>query len=269
MSVPVIKKTEPKFKNERFYTLSAVAWSCCRDLKAGEERFEEMLHHCFEGWRELTFDIAHSVKSVEIEMKPWKQIDWPCDMVDWTKVGFKCGDFLKILVNDTHIPKTHDKINCVPQENLPCPDINSTGITDMAYPFYGGIMADEGNITPQFYGWAVPHNFLGYFDVDITNRVINFKETASNHTKVYLEYITDGINPDEETVIHPYIYRLLKLFVHWNRKLNDDRYTEGERREAERRYNNQFDVVLIRQLDLSIEDIKDALRHGYKQTPKQ
>lgn len=253
--------------NQEFYTLNAVAWAVCRDMQAGEERFEFILHHALEGWRELALNVAHQVEVKEIEMKPWKQIDFPCGLVDWVKIGFKKGDFLKILVNDPNIPKIFDKVNGVPQENKTVyPSLTEAPYSSDLIGFYDpyGLLGSG-----QFYGHAVPYNYLGYFDVDWKRKVFNFKETISSDTKVYLEFITDGINACGATVVTPYAFQTLKAWCHWMRKKEDSRFSIAERRESERMYKESLQQLAVNMLEISIDDIRDALLYRYKGSPKQ
>lgn len=256
------------FHQNRFYSLSAVAYSCAADIKAGDDVIADFLHWAIEGYKEFHFDLGRGIKVVEIEMKPWKQIDFPCDMVDWTLVGFKVGNFLKVLTGDARIPKTFDQEDCVPQENQNYPSINDAPVMDII-PFYPGTgFIGEGSFYPQLYGNKVNYNYLGYFDVDWDKRVINFKQTVPNHTKVYLEYITDGINYDGQTIVPPYCFKCIKNYVHWQRKEHDSRIGLAEKDRAQRLYEKKFDEVAVRQLDLSIDDIREAIWTGYTQSPK-
>jgi hypothetical protein len=255
-------------EQNQFYTLSAMVWSALEDIQAGEERFNQFLHYAYEFAREYHMDMGRKVEAGEFEMKPWKQLDLPCDAVDVTIVGFKCGNMIKTFTYDRNIPKTFDKsdTNCDPVENTPCCHVNDLEVSDDKLPFFGAYGRD--GLMNKYYGLAVRQNYLGYFDIDWTKRVINFKETVKGQNKVYLEWITDGVNHDGETVIHPYAFRLGKLWIHWQRKENDDRFPMGEKERAMRLYNNEVDNVLIRQMNMSIQDIKEALRSGYRQTPK-
>jgi len=246
------------FDRSRFYSLIAVAYSVAKDLHEGNERVEYYLHLAMEGWREFSFDASCEVKTVEIEIKPWKQIDFPMDMVDWVRVGFKCGDLIKILTQDSFISKLHDKVNGVKQENRSYRDINNVvAIGDMS-PFY----TYNGVGVAKYYGVNIDYNYLGYFDVDWKQRVINFKETVQGHTKVYLEYISDGLDASAMTVVNPYAFWVLKDWVKWQRKENDDRYSLGEKSRAESAYNKSLTKYQHRITHMDLDDVREALVSG-------
>jgi hypothetical protein len=245
---------------KKYYTLLAAAYSVCKDLGEDDARVEQYLHYARDGYREFHFDHSYGVKAVEIDMKAWKQIDFPCDMVDWTKVAFKVGDRLMAITQDANIPKTFDKVNCVPLANMSIdnPSFNAGALVPLY--LYDGV----GAVTQKYFASLAQYNYLGYFDVDWKNRVINFKETTDGFTKVYLEYIDDGLNYSGATVIHPYAYNAIKLYIKWQRKENDDRYSDGSAERAERKWNMALHKYDMRMLHITIEDIREAIRYGFK-----
>jgi hypothetical protein len=247
-----------------YYTISAAVWSVLEDMQAGAERFNQFLKFAIDGARMFNFDMLHEVKSVEIEMEPWKQICFPGDMVDWHKIGFRYGDGVMVFVNDSTVPKLFDKNDdCEPQPHK-YPD----GAVPDGTTIGEAIVFDSYMDGDHYYGVQASVNYAGYFDVDERNRVFNFKRTITSQTQVYLEYITDGINYSGQTVIHPYAFRALQLYIHWQRKEYDDRFGLGERERAQRIFEREFDDAMVRNLNMSIEDVHDALLAGYKQTIK-
>lgn len=263
-----LAKIEPgKLNNSEFYTLSAAAYSALEDIQEDESQFNRFLHFAIEGYRSYNFDMAMSVEADEFEMKPWKQIPFPCDAVDIVKVGFRCGNIIKTFTLDRNTPKVFDKEGCDPVENKDCPSIFKALVSEDHIPFFG-FYDPSGMLSPKYYGVALNYNHLGYFDIDFKRRVINFKETVKGQKKVYLEWISDGINYDGKTIIHPYAFKMIKLYIHWQRKENDDRYSLAEKRRAQELYNIEADEVLLRQMNLSLDDVKEALRSGWRQTVK-
>ena len=112
------------------------------------------------------------------------------------------------------------------------------------------------------------YNHAGYFDVDWKSRLIHFKHTVPSAAKVYLEGITDGIDYSGQTVIHPYAFKALQQYVHWQRKEHDDRYSAGDAARAKYLWEEELNECIVNNLNLSIQDIQEALRSGYRQTIK-
>lgn len=253
-----------KIKNSKFFTLSAAAFSVAADLGEDEENFATYLKWAIDGFRKFNFETSYDIRVEEIAMKPHKQIDWPEDMVDWNKIGFRVGDTIKVFTNDNSIPKYFDKINGVPQENAPALSVAST---DEFVPFMGSedFFSSGGS---HFYGALVNYNYRGYFDVDNKLRVFNFKQVVNNVNTIYLEFITDGIDYTGQTICPPQAFKCLQDYIHWQRKKHSDDYSDSQAEMAKRDYKQEFDDVLVYNLKMSLDDIKEALRSGNKQTTK-
>jgi len=249
----------------KFYTLSAAAYSALADIEESEHRFHQFLNWAIEDYRSFAMDVGREVHAEEIEMKPEKQIDFPRNMVHWTKLGFRCGDSIKTFTNDNNMPKIHDLEDCEAQENTPCPDLNQLEIIGSEqFGFY------DSFVGAKYYGYGVKRNHLGYFDVDWRQRVFNFKEVVNNNnSKVYIEFITDGINYGGETLINPKAFLRIKRYIHWMRKEYSDRYGIGECQRAQQLYNLECDNVEQRMLELTLEDIIEGLRQGYNLVVKR
>lgn len=264
-----MSKPAPLVKdNWKFYTLGACAYSCLEDIQEDESQFNRFLHFAMEGYREFHFDMSHQLETVELPMPAWKQIHFPINMVDWVRLGFWDGDMIRVLTRDpqNNIPKLHKKDaqgNLL--ENKPSADMTLVSVTSDLVPFFGWGNYFGNPTSDRFYGASESYNYLGYFDVDLKNRVFNFKQTVDKFSSIYLEYISDGINYNGRTLINPLAFKLIKLYVHWQRKENDDRYSLGEKDRAEKLYNKQRMLVALRMLNLSIDTIREILRSGYGQ----
>jgi hypothetical protein len=71
-------------------------------------------------------------------------------------------------------------------------------------------------------------------------------------------YITDGINPNGNTIIHPYAWSTVIAYIKWQRVLNDDRRSIGERREFERLYLTSVQALMERDFNCTLEDLRDT-----------
>lgn len=245
---------------KRFYTLMAVAYSVAADLKEGNERVQYYLHLAMEGYREFNFDHAHQVKVVELPMTAWKTLDWPSDMVDWVKVGFKDGNMIRFMTQDAYIPRTFDKDpNNVGKflENKPPIIMKETEVS--GYP----VWVYDGQGVAKYYGNDTNNNGLGYFDADMSERMFYFKETVSMYSSVYLEYISDGLECGAMTVVNPYSFMTLKDWVKWQRKENDDRFGAGDKQRAKIQYEQTLFKYMTRIVHMDIDDVHEAIMSGF------
>jgi hypothetical protein len=245
--------------NAKFYTASAATYAALDDLQYGVERFNQFHKWCLDGVRKLTFTVLRDIHFVELEMTPWKSVNFPEDMVDWTKIGFRCGNTIKVFTSDKSISKISG--------DAPCPDIEIATVTDNFLPFYTeDLWYNGGN---HYYGAICDYNHRGYFSADWKSRKFDFKNPVNNVNKVYLEYISDGINPTGKTVIHEYAFKALQYYIHWQHRLFETKkFSRGEAKEMKDIWENESDDALVNNLDISIDDLKEALRSNNTQTIK-
>lgn len=248
-----------------FFTASAATYSALEDLQYGVERFNQFHKWCLDGVLKMGLSGNYQVHSEEIAMLPWKAIRWPERMVTWSKIGIRCGGQFLAFINDEDMPMIHDEINCVKQP-FDNSNIANAGMTDMYIPFYTEDLYYSGGGS-HYYG-VVASNAPGFFKADKRNRMFYFNCVVDNISSVYLEYITDGVNPEGTTIISRPFFLPLQNYIHWKRKAFDKNFGEGERQAAKAEFKQSFDDALVEDLDVSIEDIMDVLRRHYTLTPK-
>jgi len=258
-----------EFKHNSFYTASNAAWAVAHDKKEGDENVAYYLGLILDFIRDLEFDyVPNGVTVKELKMTSWKQIAFPDDMVDYSKVGIRCGNLIKVFVQDPNIPKLFDTDeDCVPQPQKDCEHINKVLPLDAVIYFHSDY-AYSGFNHGQYYGRPVDDNGLGYFSIDYKKRVINFRDTVDRDQTVYLEYITDGINYSGDTVINPYCFELAKIYAKWQTIENNDEAPLRLKQRWENNYNKEFMKVEERLVPIDTDDILDALRHGFTMVPQ-
>jgi hypothetical protein len=214
-------------------------------------------------------DQAREVVTKEIELTDYKAIKLPKDCVDWTKIGVRCGNMIKTFINDDNIALKFDDDGCGDEYNEDCPDINGADVTDDSLLF---INYGEG----RMFGQQVKDNGLGYFTVNTAREEteIQFRTDLPSTTIIYLEYITDGFCPNKDTLLHPYAADLVRdgieyeyLRYKWRTGSKNYNYTQVQ--EAQNYYDKEFNRVQDRMFELTVEDILEYSRSGYKLTPKR
>ena len=264
--------SKKKTAKNQFKTLSTVVYSVQADLEEGTERFATYLNYAQDLYSRLAETSLREVNVVELKMNDWKEVAWPSDMVGWTKVGVRCGDMIKIFNYDNNIPLLKDiGDDHLPEELKDCPhvdDLYTSGDYGYMgiYPYYG--VSNDLLYGYKFFGQYVAHNYLGYFREDSKNRTFVFRDTISRHNKIYLEYVSSGVRPNESTIItSESLFTYLKAHVHYCRvkwskdePMNQKLLLKDERTAAEM----DFDLSNMK---LSMDDIRQALREGYTQLP--
>ncbi|HDZ26202.1 hypothetical protein LCGC14_1022950 [marine sediment metagenome] len=250
-------------------TLDYCTRSALFDISAGMERYEQFLHWAIEGYRDFHFDLAKEIRVKEIDMLPYKAIDFPDDYVDWVKVGIRCGDIVKTFTHEENMPWIWDQKECEKQAHEVC-NLSDATLDNTAggwyfYNTYNSRGQDQGRL----FGLGIKDNGLGYFSISREFKQFQFSIKVASGSKIYLEYIADGIKPCAVTVVNIYAAKLIKLYVHWMRIKFNRSSPKWRIDQAEKYYWDEFDRVGERLLDLTYEDVLQASRDGYMLAPYQ
>jgi hypothetical protein len=251
-----------------FATLDSCVRAALMDIGAGMERYEQFLHWCIEGFNDLHFDVLKEIKTVELEMTPWKAIEWPSDYVDWVLIGRRIGGQIAVFTNDNNIALAHDyetddDLDPLPNDTLVMTEEECV-VTSQKYWFFNS--NSHGEDTGGLFGLAVKDNGLGYYRINKQRREIQFNPLVTRGS-IYLEYISNGYDPCSKTTVNLYAAKLLKLYIHWQRLLYARSSTGAQKQEAERLYWDEFRRVADRLSDLTIEDVLEVSRNSYLASP--
>lgn len=243
-------------------TLDSVIRSYLMDFGAGLERYEQGKHWILEGYKEFNFDLAAEIKTVALDLTAWKAISLPLDYVDFVVIGVVIDNKIRVFTHDDRI-------------SLYRPDDDEDGVTDPIVttaspdipadvPFYfWNAVNSQGEDTGQLYGLTVKHNGQGYYKFNTERREIQFSPAVDGNTKIYLEYISDGVNPNAQTVVNAYAAKLLKLYGHWMRHTFSKSSTMAEKALAKDMYQKEFFKVQNRIQKVTVDDVLEVMRDAY------
>lgn len=245
---------------QNYVTLNEVVKSHLIDIgETTEHLYQRCLHFAFDGLKDLHFDTVRQVKTVKLTMSEAKTIPLPNDYVNYVKVGLVFGDRVKTILVNNKIEKFHDVDEC----GNPAPKATEgflngfpVGITTFGGYFFNNYLGGS------FYGFGGTCYIAGYCTVDKARGEILFASEVEN-TDVYLEYITNGINPSGDSVIDPFAAKALKWYISWQRKQNSRQYSMSDKEQARMLYYNELRLVQARMNNFTIEDIVAATKKGY------
>lgn len=249
-----------------YVTLDSIVRSALADIGEGMSRYEQFKHYAIEGHREFHFDLSQEIKTTQLSLTAWKAIELPPDYVDWVIIGVVINNQIAAFTRDEKISLYHDDSD--PLDGFP-----DARTGDNSYPSYD-LSSERLYLAPptskygedpgQLYGLTVKSNGVGYFKENRQRREIQFNTNIDGSTKVYLEYISDGYNPCESTVVNLYAAKLIKLYIHWMRTKFAKSSTLWQIQLAEKDYWNQFYKVQNRIQKVTIDDVLECARNGYK-----
>lgn len=244
-------------------TLDSCIRSAIMDIGAGMERYEQFKHWGLEGFRDFHFDLAQEVKTVKLDLTAWKAITLPLDFVDFVMIGVVVDNQIRVFTSDDRISLalTDDDLDGDPDPLVTTLDAD---IQDSAPIWFWGNRTSMGQDTGQLYGLTVKDNGLGYYKFNKERGEIQFSPAVDGNTPVYLEYISDGYDPCEKTMVNIYAAKLIKLYIHWQRHRFAKSSNRAQVADAKDDYWREFYKVQNRIQKITVEEVLEAARGGYR-----
>lgn len=252
-------------KQRGFVTLDSIVRSAIMDLGAGMERYEQFKHWAIEGYRDFHFDMAQEVKTVQLSLTAWKAIELPIDYVDWARIGVVVNEMVDVFTNDQRISLYRPDAN---EDGVIDPVVSPTTTTDPQTLVPGpivfwGLRSSSGEDPGQLYGLLAKDNGVGRYKINRERREIQFDPSVASDTLIYLEYISDGIDPCNQTVVTLYAAKLIKLYIHWQRHRFAKSSTGAQVKSAEQGYWNEHYKVQNRIQKITVDDVLEVVRDAY------
>jgi hypothetical protein len=252
-------------KNIDFYKLGSVVdqWIIDNDLHNGW--FAKGLSWAKFGLRELRLDSVQDIKTVLLDVTSRKTAKLPQDYVQWTKIGIRKGQYCVTLglneeLNTLNRTTTSPSVAGLLSQHLP------NGLQFNQYAGFEFFNFGTGNVFGI--GSGLPSK--GYFKIHNTGEC---KELLLDYdygfTQIYVEYISDGLDPCSETIVHPFeVDYLIKYMDMKYEKKNNPKATNYSIDQAERDVFWAEKRVRARNNQLTPQDVINISRAEIRLTPK-
>lgn len=237
------------------------------DLNLTQHYFDKLLNWALWGFSELKLDQAQEVKTIRKTISDVKTVTLPVDYVDWSKIGVPVGQYIKTLSINGELSKEERTLGNPaitqqwPLESLP------NGIDFSSYGGY--VFANYNNSTLFGIGGGLPSQ--GLFQVvdrgdGLSEVLLDYPVTA---TELIIEYISDGIDPCGETVVHAYLRDYVRTYVihQWERLRPARERSEAAIDRTSRELSDAERKVRQRQNRITPQDMINISRRFYKLTP--
>lgn len=245
-----------------FVSLDSCIRNALMDIGESMHRYEQFKKWAIDGYREFHFDLAQEIKTAYLPLTAWKALELPIDYVDFVLIGVNMNGDIRVFTNDDRIALPDQAlIDGDPEDAEEGGDLPLTTTGQRIY-FYN--ITSRGEDAGQLYGMLVKNNGVGYWKMNSERREIQFSPHVNADTIIYLEYISDGINPCEKTVVNVYAGKLIELYIHWQRHSFAKSSTHADKKEAKDNYWNQFYKVQNRIQKITAADVLEVARDGYK-----
>lgn len=218
---------------------------------------------------ELKLDMANGPKTVLLPISDVNTVQLPSDCVDWTKIGWQSGQFIKTLsINGdlSMIDRTLETVNFSHQVSpgwLP----NGVAVQD-----YGGgfEFLNYGGYALTAVGGGLPHE--GMFQVKTCEdgcKEIYLANTIPGVSELYVEYISIGVNVCGDTIVDPYLkdYVYKCILATYEENMNPQS-TEASIRRRKTDVAYAHTMAAGRTMGIDKETLLQITRKGYRLTEK-
>lgn len=225
----------------------------------------EYLTYGCSGLQKLNVHTLKAVNSKQLPVNKYKAVPLPIDYVDWVRVGFKAGERVRPLIYDDSLNSLNNfgsDGRKIPHDNtLPDGTAISSVIGDEWY-------ADNVSDTPYF-GRPTDRDDYKFKVLPRRGEHGEIQLSADYpYDFIILDYITDGLEADAATTIDPLAVPALEKFILWQKLEHSRSAGAGDKREAERKFNDEHRLLRAAKNNLTTAEVIAAWRSGYGALPR-
>jgi hypothetical protein len=227
--------------------------------------YAEFLIHAYRIYEEEHFDTLKNVRTAVLQINSYYAAELPCDFMDWVRIGYQNGPFVKPMVQRPGFNRRNN-FDTTTGDKIPYPE---PAVDEFANTFIGS----------SIFGW---NNFVTYNDkMENTGRLYGSGKnrfdtfsviagpTGKNQiqfdnnvgaTCIVMDYISDGTEIDNATMINPYAKAAIEAGIIWKMKANTRTYSQGEVMQAQREFDHQTTILRGRMNDLTMDDLRAIIQ---------
>jgi hypothetical protein len=204
--------------------------------------------------RDLNNDTVPTIKTERYGVPPNRIIPIPKDFIDWTKAATQFKEGIKLLAYNFQMSKGVSTANLPSITEYGNPFLLQTDSSNYPFMYMYGYGPTGGRI--QAFGNG---GDLGSFSIDPINKVIRLIDNYP-FQNFYLEYLSDCMEHNDDTVVHPYCITAMKTCMKYN-------YLKNRKDPFYRAYETDVLIELKemrnRFLNLSAETIRNVVEQQW------
>ena len=241
--------------NNNWYTIRAIVEQCMIDLgdNTSLSRKAQYMSWAIMGYRQLQLKAYKQVKSENLPVSEINTVTLPSDYVGYVKVGVQIGDKIVQFSNNNNIATVF---------SLDA-DGNEVANGYVAEDFVLNGINTNNYLATQF--WTNTFGMLpirDFFKIDLPNNRIVLSAPSQFKT-IYLEYITDGLDCIDETIVHPMAYEVIRCYVHLQRFNFARSGSNADRQYFSLKYQTAINAFREGTMDSNVQDIIDVSNRYY------
>lgn len=215
-------------------------------------------------YEELHFDTLKSIKTVKLPINEYRAVQVPCDFMDIVQIGIPHGQFVKPLSKRPGLTK----LNNFDSEGNKVKYGEGGGADNLFFDglFFNGytqIYNYQGEFTGRLFGAGSGDNPFTYTFVPERKEIQLHESLVAND--IILQYITDGTDIDNATMITPYAKAAIEAYIEWQLKEHNRSVSLGEKDRARQLWMKQHSILRGRMNPITKQEIMAIVRkntHG-------
>jgi len=213
--------------------------------------------------RELSFDSLMNYRSVKLTLNEYNAVPLPCDYVDWIKVGLENGQMVRPLAQSDG----YNRLNNFDDDGNKALYATPTTLAENSLPLYEEAINVNGESVGRQFGFRGGNNPNSFKILRERNSgEIQFDISATGD--IILDYISDGMESDAATSVHPYAMASIEAYINWQMKEHSRAYAPGDRNMAKAQYDHEHKILRSRLMSFSLTDLRRVLQQNYSGTIK-
>jgi len=242
----------------RLYSLDTIVRSALLRKGYPIHFYMQFLKYSSDCLRELSFDSLQNIRSVKLPLNEYNAIPLPCDYVDWVKVGAGNGQSVRPYANRDG----YNRLNNLDDNGNKALYATPTTVAENALPEYEEAININGEAVGRQFGFQGGNNPNSFKVLRERNGgEIQFDISATGD--IMLDYISDGLESDAATEIHPYAQASIEAYIFWQMKEHSRAYSSGERQLAEEQFDKEHRLLRARINSFTMTDLRRVLQQSY------
>ena len=247
----------------KIYTLNEIIRSALLTCGRPIHYYMQFLHYGTKAVREIGFDTPFKIHSTVLTVDANNEVTLPTNYVDYVRVGFKNGQFVKNLIEKTtfnRLPNFDADGN-----QIPYPDVETDqGATYIDSTYHTSHSNDKSEHVGRHFGHK--STYSNSFMVVPERNKIMLDPSLHNAKEIVIDYITvglpDKVNQGESptTTLPAYAAEAVERYILWRFSEHDRVTPMNQKLMAKEEWNQAHKRYRSRNYQLSLDDILKSLR---------
>jgi hypothetical protein len=238
-----------------------------------DSRYARVMQIATSGLREIHMDVGARKNLVMLDINDNDTVPLPIDYIDYFKVGICLnGQIIGLTENPHQCPPSLDDCGNVKAFNIDTNKRSDTPDFFVGFSSYDSYNKD-GQRIGRNYGLGGGGALVGTFKVFEDEGYMVVRGNGSNDAvvgnQIVLEYLAHlPRDADGMLTVHPYDVEAIKAWIHWKYIQRLRSTPGGMADEARRLYGIEKKKSRMRHNAMTPAEVVEAVRKGYKSSPK-